>query len=407
MSLLLLLLSLTVWVAGPFAAKTGDPLDAIARPYEFNIVTWEGRELLLEGLQQLRAALPGSGLSEAEERVLVKRYQELREETLALRRGMALAPQSGASKEAERLNALLSQRTRELESLRGKVEVALGGRASQALFSEGLVIRIPPAVGLSFVFPPVSFELARPPSVFVVSPRDKISLERLGVLRPDLSLKEMQAIESRAEKLGWSALVEPTGGYSVYPTIIPDDAPFDFIVNTVVHEWLHGYLFFRPLGRNYFKSQEMRTINETVADMAGSEIGGRIIEWYQPKDSSRAVTQRREERGETRPRFDFRGAMRETRLAVDEMLAQGRADDAEVYMELRRRFLAEHGYYIRKLNQAYFAFHGVYGDSPASVSPVGGQLQRLRVESASVGEFVKKMARVSSYEEFLELVGER
>ena len=73
-------------------------------------------------------------------------------------------------------------------------------------------------------------------------------------------------------------------------------------------------------------------------------------------------------------------------------------------MEDRRLFLADHGHYIRKLNQAYFAFHGNYADSPASISPIHQQLTTLRDDSSSLGDFVRRVAQVSSYEEFLELL---
>ena len=81
--------------------------------------------------------------------------------------------------------------------------------------------------------------------------------------------------------------------------------------------------------------------------------------------------------------------MRATRLRVDELLASGMIDKAEAYMEERRQFLADNGYYIRKLNQAYFAFHGSYADSAASVSPIHGQLEAVRQASDSLGEFVR------------------
>ncbi|MFC1916656.1 hypothetical protein ACFLX1_00775 [Chloroflexota bacterium] len=40
-------------------------------------------------------------------------------------------------------------------------------------------------------------------------------------------------------------------------------------------------------------------------------------------------------------------------------------------MEQKRQYLAEMSYHIRKLNQAYFAFHGTYADKPAFISPIG------------------------------------
>ena len=102
--------------------------------------------------------------------------------------------------------------------------------------------------------------------------------------------------------------------------------------------------------------------------------------------------------------FDFRLEMRTTRLRAEELLGEGKIEEAEQYMEQRRQFLADHGHYIRKLNQAYVAFHGTYADNPASISPIFDQLSDLRSASPSLGEFVKVVAAVSSYDEFLELL---
>ena len=76
--------------------------------------------------------------------------------------------------------------------------------------------------------------------------------------------------------------------------------------------------------------------------------------------------------------FDFDWEMRKTRLAVDELLAEGKVDAAEQYMEQRRQVFADNGYPLRVLNQAYFAFHGSYGTSGASTSPIGPKLELLR-----------------------------
>ena len=75
-------------------------------------------------------------------------------------------------------------------------------------------------------------------------------------------------------------------------------------------------------------------------------------------------------------------------------------------MEERRLFLAEHGYNIRKLNQAYFAFHGSYATSPSVVNPIGGQLEWLRAQSFSLRDYVRTMALLSQYEELLPLLAQ-
>jgi hypothetical protein len=61
---------------------------------------------------------------------------------------------------------------------------------------------------------------------------------------------------------------------------------------------------------------------------------------------------------------------------------------------------------LRKLNQAYFAFHGSYGTSPASVSPIQEQVAQVRAHASSVGEFVRTMSQFGTYEDFEEYVSE-
>jgi hypothetical protein len=94
--------------------------------------------------------------------------------------------------------------------------------------------------------------------------------------------------------------------------------------------------------------------------------------------------------------------MHETRVKADELLAQGKIAEAETYMEERRLFFWENGYLLRKLNQAYFAFHGAYADVPggaAGEDPVGPAVRALREQSDSLAEFVKTIAWMTSFEE--------
>ena len=91
--------------------------------------------------------------------------------------------------------------------------------------------------------------------------------------------------------------------------------------------------------------------------------------------------------------------MRSTRLTVDGLLAQGQMEAAEEYMEMRRQELWAHGYRIRKLNQAFFAFYGAYADEPGEqgTDPVGPAVLALREQSASLQAFLEAMAPLSSY----------
>ncbi len=96
--------------------------------------------------------------------------------------------------------------------------------------------------------------------------------------------------------------------------------------------------------------------------------------------------------------------MREIRRAVDNYLARGEIEQAEEFMEQKRQFLAAKGYHIRKLNQAYFAFHGTYADSPTSISPIGVELKELRSQSTSLKDFLETVAAMISRQDLADRV---
>jgi hypothetical protein len=159
---------------------------------------------------------------------------------------------------------------------------------------------------------------------------------------------------------------------------------------------------------NYFSSPELRTMNETAAALAGKEVGHAVVERFYPEllpppPPPEVPT----EPGEPPPppAFDFRDEMRQTRVTVDDLLTRGKIEDAEDYMEVRRQVFWEHGYRIRKLNQAYFAFHGAYADAPggaAGEDPVGEAVRDLYANSTSLEAFLKRIAWMTSFEELLE-----
>ncbi|MFC2022081.1 hypothetical protein ACFLTR_02550, partial [Chloroflexota bacterium] len=94
--------------------------------------------------------------------------------------------------------------------------------------------------------------------------------------------------------------------------------------------------------------------------------------------------------------FDFNQEMREIRKMVDIYLTQGEIERAEAFMEQKRQYLVSMGYHIRKLNQAYFAFHGTYADKPAFISPIGLELKELRAQSISLKDFLNTVAAMTS-----------
>jgi hypothetical protein len=199
-----------------------------------------------------------------------------------------------------------------------------------------------------------------------------------------------------------SGLVERVGGVATYPSIIPQDVSLQYLLSTVAHEWLHQYFYFHPLGRNYWANYDMTSINETAADIGGDEIGMLVYQRFYETAGDDAASLG----APSQPAFDFNKEMRQIRVTVDKYLAQGQIEEAEKYMGQMREYLAQNGYYIRKLNQAYFAFYGTYSDTPGSVSPIGGYLTELRQESPSLGDFIKRVSGISSYEELLKMIGQ-
>jgi len=65
-------------------------------------------------------------------------------------------------------------------------------------------------------------------------------------------------------------------------------------------------------------------------------------------------------------------------------------------MEARRKILVARGYLIRKLNQAYFAFHGSYAVGASATDPIGGKLRALRQRTGSLADFVRTVAKITS-----------
>jgi hypothetical protein len=77
-------------------------------------------------------------------------------------------------------------------------------------------------------------------------------------------------------------------------------------------------------------------------------------------------------------------------------------------MNQRRDELQQHGYQIRKLNQAYFALYGSYGDGYAAspANPIPGLLHDLRDHSATVGDFMVRVRGVATVAELRQAVAE-
>jgi hypothetical protein len=366
--------------------RTGpdDAVESAADDHGYDFILWEIEHFPRKWAYKLHNLFRSdSGPSDED---AISRYFELTEEIAGLRdREFA-----GAGLEED----LLAERQR----LEPHVEDILEGRMTAVLEGQNLALEPPLFSDLGLIFPPVDFELDSPPRVLAVSPRDRIALERSFLLEPGLQRDEFAAIEDKAEannndEDGVASLVVGTSGVSTYPSVISADDDYAGMVETAFHEWLHQYLTFFPLGRSYFQGGDAKTLNESVASLGGQELARLYFEKYgslqedeQPIPSS----------APSAAAFNFTEEMRELRREVETLLADGKITEAEALMEQRRLDFQDHGYFLRRLNQAYFAFHGFYAFSPGSTDPIGPKLQNLLDERGSPGAFLRAARGITS-----------
>jgi hypothetical protein len=255
------------------------------------------------------------------------------------------------------------------------------------------------------------------PTALIISPRETIVQEKNIMLLADFPVDQRNALEENITKdLDYSALVVPVGGVGIYPTMGMRSTNLPWTVDTIAHEWAHNYLTWHPLGWNYDTSPELRTMNETTASIVGGEIAEILLARFYPeyltakRSPVHLLSLNQPSRSPDEAPFDYRAEMHQTRLRADELLAEGKIDEAESYMEERREFMWENGYPIRKLNQAYFAFYGAYADVPggaAGTDPVGPAVRTLREQSDSLADFLHTIMMLNSYEKLEEMVGEK
>jgi hypothetical protein len=356
------------WLLGPLAPDNAARIRNLASPASFRLLDWES--------------------------------QHLAEKATALWAGLTGAPEATAS-DAAALKAFFAPGA-DRAALRENAETALQHVVAQAYRDRGLTQSQP--VPLGNLFPPVLVSLTPPPNVLVIAPRTELKVVSSSVLQAmDVSAQEQ--LEASADSTGVSSLVAPIGGLATYPSMVLEDDSAERVLSAVAHEWVHQYLIFYPLGSGYWTSQETREINETTADLIGNEIGGQLsvsLGLVDPPSAAKPTPTR------TRPAFDFNAFMRETRGHTEELLAAGQVDAAETYMNQRRDELQQHGYRIRKLNQAYFALYGSYGDGYAAspANPIPGLLHTLRDHSATVGDFMVRVRGVTTVAELRQAVAE-
>ena len=377
-------------------------LDLTVAPYKYGLVGWEVSHFPDKWFHKLIQLSPWRPkASTVQKRQQAVEFFRLGAEVEGLERQLlrnAVKPDDTASAGmpdsiALQIAEIMEQRRR----IQADVEETIESEISAVLDEEGFS----PRFGL--LFPPVDTVFSAAPGVLILSPRDRIERLKVIPLRPGLSSEEKELIENEIlAQQDLAALVEGIGGIATFPSVVDVKGNLRHGVVTAAHEWLHHWFFFQPLGQAFWDGPEMTTLNETAATLGGREIGNRAYAAISggpvepPPDPNLASNS-----------FSYDAAIVETRHRVDELLSQGKIEEAETYMEERRRLLVENGFHIRKINQAFFAFRQSYATDPASISPIAEQLKGLREQSDSLEDFLRTVAGFGSYGEFLEQLDRR
>jgi hypothetical protein len=405
-----LIFSLLIIIIGilPVRGSEVDPsqqleqIRSYSRPYEFDYVSWTvsalGQKLTQASLKSYRYIPAQDG------RQIVLDYLNLRNQIVQSQDSLIRVL---ADPHLENRDQATAEIKEELDEMRSRREAAapLVEQIVQSQMNHALTA-LEMSVGGQLV-PPVLYRLEPDSYALIVSPREEIRQTVNLMLIRNLTLDEIIHLEETIEKeLVLSALVVGIGGVGLYPSMVIETGNLDWLIHVIGHEWTHNFLTIRPLGSNYFASPELTTINETIADLSADEIQRETFLLYYPEYlPAESVGEESEENPPPDTQdpipeekvFDFRAEMHITRLEVDRLLADKEIKEAEAYMETRRLFFWENGYLIRRLNQAYFAFHGSYAAAPggaadAEGADLGSQLRELKKSAPSYAAFMREVA---------------
>jgi hypothetical protein len=394
---------------------------------EFDFISWEAETLAAKGEEVI---VPAPDYLDGARRKsivlnyidLVRRIDDLQNEIDNIYADPKVAdPAAASARQREELAQLRAQQAGQQTI----VETIIEEQVSTILGERGF------ALG-GQVMPPLKFRFSPLPQMLIISPRDQIYQKDAFPLSAGLTTDRAEQLENEIDqRFKVSSLVVPIGGLGIYPSMVLETTSLEWMLHAAAHEWTHNWLEFHPLGINYETSPELRTMNETTADIVGQEVGDLALRRFYPElapPPSSTPTPGPTPTPAPTPTpnpnvFNFRAEMHTTRVEVDRLLTEARAaekagdqvtadariNQAEEYMRERRTFFVDHGYLIRKLNQAYFAFYGAYADEPgaAGADPVGPAVKLLRDRSPSLLAFLETMAPMTSFDQLKRALGEQ
>lgn len=378
----------------------------MVRDYQFDYVAWEVEALMAKAGQTLYGLQPF--MDE------VARSQYVRDYMADLAEAQSLEGQVGTiftnpavtdpEAESAELRARRDRLRADLSTRQTLAESILEGQVAAVLVEEGFGM-------LGQLLPPISMRFTQVPNLLIVSPRDEIRFDISINILP-LPVDQIAAIEAQIDQQeNVSSLIVPLGGIALFPAMILETPSIPRAVDVFAHEWLHHYLFAFPLGLNYDFVGETRIINETTASVFGQRLASLVLRRYYPELAPPPTLPHLAPPVPPDPNaFNFGREMDTTRRRVDDFLAQGRVEEAEAYMEERRKFFYDNGYLIRKINQAFFAFYGGYqsGSGMAGTGgadPIGAAVQGIFEDSPSIQEAIIRLRGVVTREELLDAYG--
>ena len=410
-ALLVIILALLMVGAAVPPAGLASQVRAFTRHYHFDFGTWT--------VEAIGAKVAGWGLSlerfmtpEAQSELVLDYLDQVRGINALNAEIMSIYTDPSIPSPdlySQPLREVLQEELDHLASLAPLAEAVLQNQLMSVLHNSGLSF-------LGQVIPPSLYQVSEIPQSLVISPRTEIRRELDISLSPGISIDSRNLIEDAIfSELDHAALVVPIGGIGTYPTMVMQSSNLIRLTEVIAHEWVHNYLTLRPLGMLYMADEDLRTINETTATIAGLELGWQIMEKYYPDQIPPGTLPPKFEVSpppaevELDPDiFDFHTEMQMTRIETDRLLAKGDIEGAEAFMEYRRQVFWENGFAIRRLNQAYFAFYGAYGGSPggaaAGEDPVGPAVITLRAQYDELADFVNAISWVHSFESLLRLL---
>ena len=378
--------------------KSSNDLKRITTPFRFNLINWEIEHIFDKWAYRCCnnkvAGIQGSLQDKKHVTDFFALAENIKQVEAEIERMLSI-DNKFTEEGIKSLRNQLTNLNHEQASLEPHVEAVFEKAITSVLVELEIIDSIGP-----MRFPPVDFAFERGAMLLVQSPKNRIHRLNDILLKPNLDLFSINEIENEVEKSNQenSALIVRVGGLATYPSQVSPLLDPLSTLEMITHEWSHHWLFFRPLGRQWWNGGEIRTINETVADLVAREVG--VIAFNKLEID---LVQKRAGlvNSATKNTFDFKTFMLDTRLKLETLLDENKIKESEEWLENRRLALSLHGVPIRKLNTAYFAFYGSYATDSRSgeENPIVDQLYRVRLASGSLSGFLDAVSKVTSAED--------